>query len=208
MGSRTIRKDYILSNKDIKTIKRFMNTTQGAKAEVYGKEGTTGGTDADTRDTIRYNFDFRDWPTIAKKFSDYISIDNLETNQFDLLEYGEGMFFTVHQDNMGGNVHQQHTAHNMTGRVWSSSTMIDCTDDLEGGDLIIYGPLMPSNNKMTVKLKKGQTVFFPSHFFHEVTPVTKGRRKVLVAWVGANNKKISIRHELRDKIQSGRASFL
>jgi len=52
-------------------------------------------------------------------------------------------------------------------------------DEYEGGDLVFY----IKNTETFVPKKKGAVVLFPSFFLHKVTPVTKGLRKSLVAWV-------------------------
>lgn len=55
-------------------------------------------------------------------------------------------------------------------------------DEYEGGDFQICssGNL---NQIDTYRPKKGEMIFFCSMFPHRVTPVTKGRRETLVAWI-------------------------
>ena len=55
--------------------------------------------------------------------------------------------------------------------------------DYEGGDLM----LMHSNTPNIIEKKKGYLVAFPSYVLHEVTPVTKGERYSLVAWIHGPN---------------------
>ena len=49
------------------------------------------------------------------------------------------------------------------------------TDDYDGGDLKFA--------EHTIKGMRGDLVVYPSHYIHEVTPVTKGERICAIAWV-------------------------
>lgn len=56
-------------------------------------------------------------------------------------------------------------------------------DDFEGGDLEFeIGSPGTEERITTVKMRKGDIVFFPSYLWHRVTPVTKGERYSLVGW--------------------------
>jgi len=51
-------------------------------------------------------------------------------------------------------------------------------DDYEGGDFEFHKDLaQPSDIR-----RRGTVIVFPSFFYHQVTPVTKGTRKALVGW--------------------------
>lgn len=204
-----IRLDYILSKGDIDKLINFTKTNKKHNAKVDGgahDNNRKGRDDEDIRKTYNYHFNFKvnDWrQELTKKFEDYIGEDNLSVNQYDLLEYGKGCHFKVHTDSQG----KEGVDINRSGRVWSSSTMVDCTDNLEGGDLIIYGPRF-GNTTRTIRLEKGQTVFFPSNYFHKVTPVTKGRRTVLVTWLGVGENQINQRFAMERELESGRLTIL
>lgn len=61
-------------------------------------------------------------------------------------------------------------------------------DDFEGGDLQFeIGSPGTEERITTVKMKKGDIVFFPSYLWHRVTPVTRGERYSLVGWVRGPN---------------------
>jgi len=51
--------------------------------------------------------------------------------------------------------------------------------EYEGGNLLLH----TSHNPINIQKEKGMVVCFPSYTLHEVTPVTKGERYSLVAWV-------------------------
>jgi PKHD-type hydroxylase len=51
--------------------------------------------------------------------------------------------------------------------------------DYDGGELVIYFP----TGERSVKLAAGSAVLYPTTALHQVTPVTKGERLVVVTWV-------------------------
>ena len=55
-------------------------------------------------------------------------------------------------------------------------------DDYEGGDVEFNFDGHP-DNIYTVRIKKGDILFFPSYIPHRVTPITSGNRTTLVAWI-------------------------
>jgi len=63
-------------------------------------------------------------------------------------------------------------------RKLSLSLQLSDSDAYEGGDLLI-GATHPE----TTPRKQGSVIVFPSCMFHKVTPVTKGERFSVVAWM-------------------------
>ena len=63
-------------------------------------------------------------------------------------------------------------------RKLSFSLGISEKDDYEGGELLVK----MSVDTQSIKLDKGEIFIFPSWMIHKVTPVTKGKRKVIVGW--------------------------
>lgn len=61
------------------------------------------------------------------------------------------------------------------------SVVVQLSDpsEYEGGDLKLHN----SYNPVIINKEKGLIITFPSYTLHEVTPVTKGERYSLVAWV-------------------------
>ncbi len=94
----------------------------------------------------------------------------LEFQVFQVLEYGVGGRFDWHMD-MGG-------AHPYTKRLISIVVFLSDKNDYEGGQL----EFMPYLKK-TLPMEQGNILLFSSHKFHRVTPITKGIRRTLVAWV-------------------------
>ena len=63
-------------------------------------------------------------------------------------------------------------------RKLSFSLGISNKDDYEGGELIVK----TCEKEQSVKLDRGEISIFPSWVLHKVTPVTKGKRRVIVGW--------------------------
>jgi predicted 2-oxoglutarate/Fe(II)-dependent dioxygenase YbiX len=65
-------------------------------------------------------------------------------------------------------------------RRFTTVTLLSKTEDLEGGDLIVFDS---NRNPVDTRLQVGETILFYSTTHHQVTPITKGGREVLVAWI-------------------------
>ena len=61
---------------------------------------------------------------------------------------------------------------------FSFTVALNDPDEYEGGELITKMNM----NENSCKLDKGEVFVFPSWMLHKVTPVTKGKRKVIVGW--------------------------
>lgn len=74
-------------------------------------------------------------------------------------------------------------------RKISITVQLSDNDEYEGGHLEYYsggpmkGPFFQAHRGM------GTTFCFPSYMLHRVTPVTKGKRKSLVLWIGGSSFK-------------------
>jgi PKHD-type hydroxylase len=97
---------------------------------------------------------------VTHNFKNYI-IEEAEDLQF--ATYEEGDFYGYHKD-----------ADESNGRVLSVSVQLSNPSDYEGGELIFfYSP---------IEKAQGTVIIFPSDLYHQVTPVTKGKRYSLVQW--------------------------
>lgn len=143
--------------------------TQPAGVVGRDRNGRFNTVDRSQRSTTRITTsDPRLYPELCEPLERYVD-DGTKVHQFDFLIYEVGDHFAKHQDVIKGG----------TERYWSTITLLDRTDDLEGGELNIYN----GDSKETVTFDVGETVVFRSNLFHEVLPVTKGVRKVLVVWL-------------------------
>jgi predicted 2-oxoglutarate/Fe(II)-dependent dioxygenase YbiX len=89
--------------------------------------------------------------------------------------YETGGHFIKHRDWIGrdGDIYNN--------RIFSTITLINRSDDLEGGNLLIWD--REDGNVTQIELDIGETVIFNSRRFHQVTPIIRGTREVLVAWI-------------------------
>ncbi len=124
---------------------------------------------------------------IYRKLTDAVMIHNEKFWNYDL-EKIERIQFTQYKSEENG-VYVPHIDplpwNKSSNRKLSIVVQLSDPEDYEGGDLKLH----IANNPTIIKKQKGMTVFFPSHTLHEVTPVTKGERYSLVAWVHGPNLK-------------------
>jgi|HigsolmetaAR202D_1030399.scaffolds.fasta_scaffold09941_4 Uncharacterized iron-regulated protein len=106
--------------------------------------------------------------------------------------YKQGMYYGDHVDNalMGGAPGEP----DMVRVDMSFTLFISPPDSYDGGDLVIktgYG-------RHTFKLPAGHLVVYPTYFFHEVTPVTRGERLACVSWLQSMVRDATKREVLLD----------
>jgi len=122
---------------------------------------------------------------IFKKITDVVKQNNQQFWNFDL-EKIERLQFThyLSEENGTYNTHVDpipwQLPHN---RKLSMSLQLSDPNDYEGGELLLHQSYQPT----IISKQKGMMIFFPSHILHEVTPVTKGERYSLVAWIHGPN---------------------
>ena len=104
------------------------------------------------------------WDVIQNKLFDFHGRRCPVTNYF--LRYSIGSYAVVHRDNP---ITVDGTA----------ITLLDRSDDLEGGDIITVGE---DKQRKTIPQLVGQTVYYDSAVIHGVSKVTKGTRIVLITW--------------------------
>lgn len=118
---------------------------------------------------------------IYQKLTNLIHEHNETFFNFDLTMI-EMLQFTYYNSKEEG-CHKTHSDPN----VWNLphnrklSLVIQLSDpsEYEGGDLLLH----TGHEPIVIQKEKGMLVCFPSHTLHEVTPITKGERYSLVAWV-------------------------
>lgn len=93
--------------------------------------------------------------------------------ELEYLQYGISGHFNPHNDVIPNKNPNR-------VRRFTSVTLLSKTDDLQGGDLLVFDE---NKNAINTMLKVGETVLFYSSTMHQVTPITKGSREVLVAWI-------------------------
>mgnify|MGYP001391482115 CR=1 FL=1 len=122
----------------------------------------------------------KEYPEISNELFKFLDIfdgtkdpNKYKLGELEYIEYGVGGKFKKHRDVLK-------VKEGQSTRAYSSSTLISKTDDLEGGALTIYSS---DGYPVDIHLEPGETIFFSSDTLHEVKEITKGYRKVLVAWI-------------------------
>ena len=105
-----------------------------------------------------------------KKFFNY-DIEKIETLQFTYYEFEENGCYKSHIDQLDWSI-----PHN---RKLSMVLQLSDPSEYDGGELRLYTSHQPTE----IIKEKGYIITFPSHTLHEVTPVTRGERYSLVAWI-------------------------
>lgn len=99
-------------------------------------------------------------------------------NDFQFTEYNVGEYYGWHTDS---------NEELYKDRFYSA--VIQLTDEYEEGDL----QLKIKDTVITLERGIGNLFIFPSHFLHQVTPITSGVRYSLVNWVNLEKQKNSIK---------------
>lgn len=118
---------------------------------------------------------------IYQKLTDHIFNMNEQFFKFELEKIEKLQFTSYDSDENGAyDKHVDPLMWNMPhNRKLSVVIQLSDPSEYEGGELILY-----TNREGTkIEKKKGMSVFFPSYTLHECTPVTRGKRYSLVAWV-------------------------
>jgi PKHD-type hydroxylase len=117
---------------------------------------------------------------VYQKLSGIVSRMNADSYNFDLTGFGEDIQLASYgEDRQGMYSWHKDMLEQGISRKLSLVLQLSNPDDYEGGELQI----LDRKDPMTVEKKRGKICIFPSWTLHQVTPVTKGNRQSLVAWV-------------------------
>jgi predicted 2-oxoglutarate/Fe(II)-dependent dioxygenase YbiX len=158
--------DRVIDDIDIEELLGFAISTFDINARVVSDTGNV--VDTSIRDVVMHECHNSLFPELTQMLNSHYKANVL---QFDLLSYGIGGHFIYHRDS--------NPKSETRVRDISTVTMLEKSNDLIGGDLVIdYDGV-----EHTVVLEVGDTVSFDSTLLHKVTPVEKGTRIVLVCWL-------------------------
>jgi PKHD-type hydroxylase len=161
---------------DKKTCEYFISSIDWSKA-VPGTLGPNRAQDAAIRKTEIVGADpMSIFGCIANTY--ILNANKLANWNFNLTylepiqigKYSEGSFYDWHNDLIPDKNHEEQ-------RKLSLSLVLSDPSDYEGGDLEFRG----ANEQP--KIGQGNIIVFPSLVDHRVTPVTKGTRYSVVAWM-------------------------
>jgi hypothetical protein len=134
----------------------------------------------DLRNSISKSLDTFEFLDLNKILENYCNIFDSEYNPADFivkeleyLKYGISGHFKPHTDTI-----QNENPKRI--RIFTTITLLSKTQDLEGGDLILFDKNL---NEVNTNIDVGETIIFSSSTLHQVTPITKGGREVLVGWI-------------------------
>jgi PKHD-type hydroxylase len=127
-------------------------------------------------DEIKYSWLF-------DRISDLGTVANNEMWNYDLWGYQDGLQYTIYYDNGGHYDWHADLGPGMSNRKLSCVVQLSDPDEYDGGEL----QFNTGSQIISVPKKKGLVVFFSSFVLHRVSPVTRGIRKSLVAWISGPN---------------------
>ena len=150
------------------------------KKEISGGIGTDALVDQGYRNSkITWLESSNETKWIFDKLKGLVKTANNMWN-FDIVGFGEGLQVgTYLSENKGHYDWHLDADSNNSFRKISMSIQLSDPDDYDGGELQIY----TRRNPITLPKMKGTIIFFPSFLLHRVTPVTRGKRSSLVAWI-------------------------
>ncbi|MFM8892882.1 MAG: Fe2+-dependent dioxygenase [Planctomycetia bacterium] len=102
--------------------------------------------------------------------------------------YGVGASYGPHVDAVIGGIPPLRQDLSMT-------IFLSPKESYSGGELCLHAPL---GGRHTVKLDAGAACVYPTHFIHEVIPVTAGERRVAVLWIQSFFRDADIRGMVAD----------
>lgn len=116
---------------------------------------------------------------IFQRMNNIVNRINFTYFKFDLFALCEGIQFTRYDAPDG--YYKCHVDKNVGANIrkLSLSIQLNESSEFDGGDLCLYFREDPDKPPM----KQGTTLAFPSYVLHEVSPVTRGTRYSLVAWI-------------------------
>jgi PKHD-type hydroxylase len=133
---------------------------------------------------IAFVNDMEDFKDLYVKVCALATSSNYQNFRLNI-DRAEPLQYTVYSgESTGGEYYKKHRDYWPGGildfdRKLSIVIQLSDPSEYEGGDLILYES---KDSTITAKKEKGSAVAFTSWVEHEVTPVTKGVRKTLVAW--------------------------
>ena len=184
--------DFVKNNQEIEnyyffrsclTDEEIMKVLQIAetKKEIDGRIGTDPHIEESYRNSkIKWLSNSNETKWLFDKFGKLVKIANNSMWNFDIVGFGEKLQVgTYISDNKGHYDWHIDCDSSTSFRKISMSIQLSDPNDYEGGELQLF----TKKTIATLPKDKGTVIFFPSFLLHRVTPVTKGKRISLVAWI-------------------------
>lgn len=117
---------------------------------------------------------------VFERLAHVVSSLNADYFGFDLTGFGEPLQLTnYHEARQGMYTWHQDFGASGVSRKLSLVLQLSEPSEYEGGELQI----LTSGKPTTIQKKRGLITVFPAWTLHQVTPVIKGTRQTLVAWI-------------------------
>lgn len=169
----------------LEEIKKIRETSDPNKPALVQNEKQKNFVNVNHRKCLIDNLDPKLYPVFSEELLKIAAmypiddINNYYVKEMQHLKYqAPGDHFRKHIDRTGKDVEITSTTRH--DRIFSSSTILHKSDDLEGGEFLIWSK---DGSVHTVELEVGDTLFFMSDYWHQILPINKGTRQVLVAWI-------------------------
>jgi len=164
---------------------KIISLSENYSFEKASVKGSKGNNFKGRQSKICWFFPDLETEWIYRRITDIIVDLNNQYFKFDIFGLNEGIQFTKYIAPDGQYEKHVDRCTDYIVRKLSLSIQLNDPKDYEGGELKFF----EDNTGHTAKKEQGTLVLFPSFILHQVTPVTKGERNSLVAWVTGNNFK-------------------
>jgi len=143
------------------------------------KKAKTFGDNSSRKSKISWLYPSDDLAWVYERVTNIILDLNSKFFKFDLYGFIEGFQFTHYKQPDGKYEKHVDKTYYKIIRKLSLSIQLSDPKTYEGGELLLHN----HNTPITIPKEQGKLIAFPSYVLHEVTPVTKGERYSLVAWI-------------------------
>jgi predicted 2-oxoglutarate/Fe(II)-dependent dioxygenase YbiX len=169
-------KDKIIPNYLFEDILYDLQNINGFKSQIAGDNNIN----LNIRNSISKNLNPKEFldlnrllENFCQKFDNKHISSTLMVKELEYLKYGISGHFRPHNDVLSNKNPKRI-------RRFTTVTLLSKTDDLEGGNLMVFDK---NENAINTMLEVGETILFYSSTTHQVTPIIKGGREALVAWI-------------------------
>lgn len=157
-------------------------------------KGLRNSVNKSIRSSKLFTLNTLEWPDLEYEICDIVKaadplVDRrlLFIEQCNYVVYSKGDFLSKHRDK-NINLNEALLRNQPASRFYSASTLLYKSPDLEGGEFVIWDD---NDKEHIVPFEIGETVVFSSIRHHQVLPVNKGKRIVLINWLGRKDLKLS-----------------
>ena len=158
----------------------LQDRAKNAQRSAQVGTGGSGGVNTNVR---RSNIDWLantpDTVWVFEKLATVAAKINAQYYNFDLTGFGEPLQLTHYDQSEHGMYGWHQDFGGGISRKLSMAMQLTDPSEYEGGNLEV----MTSAKPQAIRKQRGLIAIFPSYIVHQVTPVVKGSRQSLVAWV-------------------------